>query len=876
LTSPQTNPLNEELPVTTHPWIRRLFVRAPRTIRKAPARFRPALEPLEDRLAPAVVVTRLSDNAMFASIQAAINDAGTVAGTTLRVSAGTDFEQVTINKSVNLQGAQHGVDARSPSRTGLPATETVMDASGNAGKTPFNVTANNVTIDGFTVENETSANVFGFGILLGAGTSGSHVLNNIIQNNIAGLSLANNATAQTVIQNNLFRNNNRPGPVSGTAIYTDQFNAGGALTNVLIDSNTFSGDSNASVLLGSTQLGSQSNITISANTFTNEGNAVFVGSATSTIIFRNTIRGSLGSQIAVVGGVNGLSIMENLIDNGATNGVRIFLDTADGFTGTNQNIKIADNHIQGNATAGLQIDAAAGSYTGVLDDRFNWWGSATGPTTASNPGGTGDKLIDPNTHVRFQPWLTSATDSQPATPGFQGDLTMTAGHVLTVTGATFSTVVGALFNGSVAQVTDNDPFETQADLTATIQWGDGSTTAGNVSGPTGGPFTVRGSHTYSVVGTFHPIVTLTGAGVTNGTALVTATVASVGGDIVVQGTPGGDTLIVFRTPGGAEGSLTYVLNNGPPVALTGVHSFTLRGVGGSDTMTVSFINGGPLVPGGIIYGGGSARISLIVDAAGKPVNARPGEVSVADPQAISYTNVNTISLNNTAAVGAMAGPDTRDRASAFAGLSAQERFVQALYLDALGRPGSLRELDGWVAFLKRPGGSDAAVAAGITDSPEARTYLVRSWYVAFLRRHAQRGEEQFWVNLLLAGSSEEAVLGGILASAEFSARAQALVPSGTADQRYIQALYQRLLSRTGEDQGVRYWSQVLAQQGRQAVALGILQSAEFRTDQFEGYYNALLQRPDDRAGLAFWVSSGLDLNGVRRGFQSSPEYITNS
>ena len=53
-----------------------------------------------------------------------------------------------------------------------------MDTSTNAnpGITPFDITANNVTIDGFTIENETSTNVFGFGILEGAGTSGSKAL----------------------------------------------------------------------------------------------------------------------------------------------------------------------------------------------------------------------------------------------------------------------------------------------------------------------------------------------------------------------------------------------------------------------------------------------------------------------------------------------------------------------------------------------------------------------------------------------------------------------------------------------------------------------------------------------------------------------------
>jgi hypothetical protein len=40
--------------MTTRSWIRKLFARQPPTIRKAPADYRPRLEPLEDRLAPAV------------------------------------------------------------------------------------------------------------------------------------------------------------------------------------------------------------------------------------------------------------------------------------------------------------------------------------------------------------------------------------------------------------------------------------------------------------------------------------------------------------------------------------------------------------------------------------------------------------------------------------------------------------------------------------------------------------------------------------------------------------------------------------------------------------------------------------------------------
>jgi hypothetical protein len=349
----------------------------------------------------------------FTTIQAAVNFANP--GDTILADAGTYAEQVTINKSLTLQGAQHGVDAQN----GRPgAVESIVTGTGNNGQTPFSITASNVTIDGFTVEDATNANQFGFGILLGAGTSGSQVLNNIIQDNLAGLSLANNSSSnQTVIQHNLFQNNNQPGPASGTAIYTDQFNAGGALTNVLIDSNTFASNSNAGVVLASTQAGSQSNITISGNTFTNNGNAVFVGDATATSITQNTITGSTGSQIAVAGGVNGLSITQNIIDNGSTNGVRVFIDTADGISGANQNITVNLNHIQGNSTAGLNV--TAGTLTGTLDASSNWWGDISGPTISSNQGGLGQTIVDPNNQVVYRTWLIYGTDANPPAPGFQ-------------------------------------------------------------------------------------------------------------------------------------------------------------------------------------------------------------------------------------------------------------------------------------------------------------------------------------------------------------------------------------------------------------------------------------------------------------------------
>jgi fibronectin-binding autotransporter adhesin len=408
-----------------------------------------SLETLENRLAPAVGISYVNDNWFdvshpgntpaigdtvrndndtlnkgqivgvfgtdaFSSINTAI--ANTVQFGTVNVLEGTYAEAVTVNvANLTLRGAQAGVAA--PTRSGVP--ESIVTGVGNNGISPFQVTANDVTINGFTVEGNTNANQFGFGVLLGSATSGSHVLDNIIQNNIAGLSLANHsATDQAVIQGNLFLNNNNPGSVSGTGIYTDQFNAGGALTNVLIDSNTFTNDTNGGVILGSTMAGSQSDVTLSNNTFTGDGNAALLFNLTGSSVTGNVMTTSAASQFVIGGGVNGLTVSGNVISAGTTRGIRIG-DFGGG--GTNQNVTITDNSIFGNSTAGLEIDSAAGAYTGTLDASGNWWGSASGPAIASNPGGTGDKIIDAGGQVDYSPWLSTSTDLSPTTPGFQGN-----------------------------------------------------------------------------------------------------------------------------------------------------------------------------------------------------------------------------------------------------------------------------------------------------------------------------------------------------------------------------------------------------------------------------------------------------------------------
>jgi uncharacterized repeat protein (TIGR02543 family) len=77
------------------------------------------------------------------------------------------------------------------------------------------------------------------------------------------------------------------------------------------------------------------------------------------------------------------------------------------------------------------------------------------------------------------------------------------------TGNAIVALAGSQFNGAVASFVDGTPAATQANFTSMIDWGDGTgPSPGTVSGPTGGPFTVSGTHTYSAGGAYPVNVSL--------------------------------------------------------------------------------------------------------------------------------------------------------------------------------------------------------------------------------------------------------------------------------------------------------------------------------------------------------------------------------
>ncbi|HZP68219.1 MAG TPA: hypothetical protein VFB32_18090, partial [Rudaea sp.] len=117
-----------------------------------------------------------------------------------------------------------------------------------------------------------------------------------------------------------------------------------------------------------------------------------------------------------------------------------------------------------------------------------------------------------------------------STGNASGTATITEGDALSATAMTFNATTGSPFTGTVATFTDTATAAVASNFTATIDWGDGTTSTGTVVGGSGS-FQVSGTHTYAAPGQYAVNVTISDPG---GTA--TAAAASTA-NVVPAATP---------------------------------------------------------------------------------------------------------------------------------------------------------------------------------------------------------------------------------------------------------------------------------------------------------------------------------------------------
>jgi CSLREA domain-containing protein len=171
---------------------------------------------------------------------------------------------------------------------------------------------------------------------------------------------------------------------------------------------------------------------------------------------------------------------------------------------------------EGNAFSGQVAGFSDPDMTGTSSEysaTINW-GDGTNATPGAITGSGGNFTVSGNhTYAEEGPYNITAiiTDVDNASN------TATASTTVSVADAALSAkpacpaTSSQTFNGPTATFADAaSPFGTLSDFSATVTWGDGTSSAGMVSGLE--PYTVRGSHTYASTGAFTIVISITDIG----------------------------------------------------------------------------------------------------------------------------------------------------------------------------------------------------------------------------------------------------------------------------------------------------------------------------------------------------------------------------
>lgn len=370
-------------------------------------------------------------------------------GGTINVGPGTYNENLIVDKQLTIVGAGSGNN---------PASDTIIDAGGSgagariAASGASAAIADRLTIRNLRVQNGAD------GVIIDSAVSHITLDNIAAVGNTYGIEIHNNAVVNDLLLNNVTATGNQvgfrvatTGSVNGLMITNGHFdnntsigfytngNSGSTtnqndFTNISISNTTFnnntlkgiyaekldhatfdaitvdqsgtSGASSAGIDIN-LKYGNYSDITIKNSSITNSG----TGDTTAGVgvTFKARADGGYAANPATLTGVT----LTNNVISGNQNGIRA--GESDDLTNNPTQVVIRYNDLSGNL--GVALDNQTPN---VIDASRNWWGNLSGPTIASNVGGTGATILETSGAVTYAPWLIYGTNAAPAgTPGFQ-------------------------------------------------------------------------------------------------------------------------------------------------------------------------------------------------------------------------------------------------------------------------------------------------------------------------------------------------------------------------------------------------------------------------------------------------------------------------
>ncbi len=313
----------------------------------------------------------------------------------------------------------------------------------------------------------------------------------------------------------------------------------------------------------------------------------------------------------------------------------------------------------------FKIDPAGADTTYVIEyGHTTSYGQKTAPVDIGETRGAQSLTrtltgLNPGSTYHFNVLATNSVAPKGVGGGDQS-FTTSADAPLSATGVAVSGAAGVKLSATVAKFTDADPAGVAADYTASIDWGDGSTTAGTIGSAKGGGFAVTGSHTYASGGVYTTSVTISDVGGAKATASSSANVVGppvVSNVSVVSVTETTSTVAFKIDPAGAD--TTYVIEYGPgtsygqntaPVDIGGTRGAqsltrTLTGLNPGSTYHFNVLATNSVAPKGV--GGGDQSFTTSADAplsatgvavsgtAGVKLSATVAKFTDADPAGVA-------------------------------------------------------------------------------------------------------------------------------------------------------------------------------------------------------------------------------------------------
>jgi hypothetical protein len=198
-----------------------------------------------------------------------------------------------------------------------------------------------------------------------------------------------------------------------------------------------------------------------------------------------------------------------------------------------------------------------------------------------------------------------------------------------------------------------------------------------------------------------------------------------------------------------------------------------------------------------------------------------------------------------------------------------EAFVNALYVDVLGRVAGGGELVNWGLAVTN-GMPRSQVAGGFVSSDEFRLLKIDLAYREVLGREPEPAGRLSWLNGMRQGTlSPDDAYRVFMQSQEY------FNSTGGAIEPFVGAVYARILKRTAAPSEVVYWASQANTLGRAAVVDRIWNSVETSRTRVADMYSIYLGRVPDQPGLEQWGGLALRFGDswVRSAIMGSGEYL---